>query len=117
MGPSVYTKARRGDEGVANATLSVYIRAVITIKRHTGPSVWLDALTYDVARHLRSGEPPLKVVGMTCHKKHFAILDDHEIADDGMVTPSVICPETGCDFHEMVTLEGWNKSKPDSDSV
>ena len=39
----------------------------------------------------------------------------HTIADDGTVTPSVVCqagdkhrdPADGCDFHEIVRLEGW----------
>lgn len=74
----------------------------------------MDALTYDVARNLKSGDPPKKVVGMTCPKKHFATLDGHEIADDGIVTPSVQCPEPGCDFHEMVVLEGWNNNELDT---
>lgn len=31
----------------------------------------------------------------------------HEIASDGIVTPSLVCPFDGCDFHEMVKLENW----------
>jgi hypothetical protein len=30
----------------------------------------------------------------------------HEIADDGKVTPSMVCPN--CDFHEHIVLEGWS---------
>jgi hypothetical protein len=30
----------------------------------------------------------------------------HTIADDGKVTPSVICPN-GCGFHAWVTLKDW----------
>lgn len=36
-----------------------------------------------------------------------ATLDDHKIAGNGKVEPSVVCPEEGCGFHEFVTLEGW----------
>ncbi len=37
-----------------------------------------------------------------------ATLEDHEIVDDGIVTPSVDCPNIDCDFHWIVALEGWN---------
>ena len=37
-------------------------------------------------------------------------LGDHEIAPDGTVTPSAVCP-TGCGFHEHVKLEGWEPEK------
>lgn len=33
---------------------------------------------------------------------------DHDIADDGTVTPSLVCPEEACSFHEWVKLEGWS---------
>lgn len=32
---------------------------------------------------------------------------DHEIAPDGTVSPSLLCPDA-CGFHEEVQLEGWN---------
>ena len=41
-----------------------------------------------------------------------AMLIDHEIAPDGTVTPSVVCPTEGCDFHEFVRLEGWEVNVP-----
>lgn len=34
-------------------------------------------------------------------------LTDHEIAEDGTVSPSVVCPRDGCTFHEYIKLEGW----------
>ena len=33
--------------------------------------------------------------------------DGHTISADGLVTPSTVCPEESCDFHEFVLLEGW----------
>jgi hypothetical protein len=33
-------------------------------------------------------------------------LSDHEIAPDGTVSPSLICPY-GCGFHEFIHLDGW----------
>ncbi len=42
------------------------------------------------------------------HRTSYGFGDDgHTIADDGTVTPSTVCPEPGCDFHEHVILEGW----------
>lgn len=40
-------------------------------------------------------------------KGHGLALEKHAIADDGTVTPSVVCPIEGCGFHEWVKLEGW----------
>lgn len=34
-------------------------------------------------------------------------LDDHRIAADGTVSPSVVCPREGCGFHDNVSLEGY----------
>lgn len=55
---------------------------------------------------------PAKVDGkdtarLVCPNGHFGLLDDHAVAQDGTVSPSVQCPEEGCDFHEEVRLEGW----------
>lgn len=33
-------------------------------------------------------------------------LQNHTIADDGTVRPSVVCPRR-CGYHEFVRLEGW----------
>lgn len=35
-----------------------------------------------------------------------ASLSNHEIAANGAVSPSVVCP-FGCEFHEFILLEGW----------
>ena len=32
---------------------------------------------------------------------------DHEIDAVGRVTPSLVCPNESCDFHENVVLAGW----------
>lgn len=39
-----------------------------------------------------------------------ATLVDHEIADDGTVSPSVECPHDGCRWHVFVKLNGWAAS-------
>lgn len=36
-----------------------------------------------------------------------ASLSGHEIAKDGTVNPSVVCPNANCNFHQFVKLEGW----------
>lgn len=43
----------------------------------------------------------------TCPNGHTASLADHEIAADGTVSPSLVCPHERCDFHDFVRLEGW----------
>lgn len=35
-------------------------------------------------------------------------LATHSIAEDGIVSPSVVCPY-GCGFHEFIKLEGWDQ--------
>ena len=36
---------------------------------------------------------------------------NHEIADDGIVTPSVQCPNIACTFHEMIKLLEWTPER------
>ena len=45
----------------------------------------------------------------TCPSGHSWLLDDHEIAGDGEVSPCVVCPEDDCDFHEFIQLTDWGK--------
>jgi hypothetical protein len=42
-----------------------------------------------------------------CPNGHIGSLSGHEIAEDGTVSPSVVCPHEGCDFHEFIKLGGW----------
>lgn len=42
-----------------------------------------------------------------CVNGHIASLSGHDIAADGTVTPSLVCPEDGCIFHEFVQLDNW----------
>lgn len=44
---------------------------------------------------------------MVCPQGHPFSLIDHTIAKDGKVSPSVVCPDGECNFHEFVKLEGW----------
>lgn len=31
----------------------------------------------------------------------------HGISADGQVSPSVVCPRDGCDFHQFIILQDW----------
>ena len=42
-----------------------------------------------------------------CPNGHLGGLGDHTIADDGTVSPSVVCPRPGCDFHDHIRLVDW----------
>lgn len=44
---------------------------------------------------------------VTCDSGHAAYLSDHTIADDGTVSPSLVCPEKDCPWHVMAKLAGW----------
>lgn len=51
--------------------------------------------------------PKALVAMMSCPEcGKTSVLSGHEIAEDGNVTPSVVCPHA-CKFHEYVQLEGW----------
>lgn len=54
----------------------------------------------------RDGKSEIKVWCPNCER---AAVIDHEIADDGRVTPSLDCP-FGCGFHASdCYLEDWQK--------
>lgn len=36
----------------------------------------------------------------------------HTIDSDGNVSPSVVCPFDGCEWHQSVTLVGWPEGPP-----
>jgi len=50
------------------------------------------------------GRPVCAVV--VCPNGHQAALR-HRVGEDGVVTPSVVCPISGCDWHVWARLEGW----------
>lgn len=49
-----------------------------------------------------------RTASFTCSKGHTLCLRQHAIADDGTVTPSVVCPIDGCTFHEWIKLDKWS---------
>lgn len=48
-----------------------------------------------------------KSATLWCPQGHMGSLEGHDIAPDGTVTPSVVCPEKACDWHKYVRLLGW----------
>ena len=46
---------------------------------------------------------------LRCPYGHRAILSRHDIAADGAVKPSIVCPEEACTWHVWGLLEGWNR--------
>ena len=44
-----------------------------------------------------------------CPNGHESYLN-HIVAEDGTVSPSIVCPEKGCDWHVFGVLEGWSES-------
>jgi hypothetical protein len=47
---------------------------------------------------------------LQCSNGHRALLSTHQIAADGTVTPSAVCPYEGCNFHEWIRLAGWEEA-------
>ena len=41
--------------------------------------------------------------------KECGALTDHEISEDGVVSPSLQCPHNDCTFHEFVRLDDWKE--------
>ncbi len=62
------------------------------------PGTWTELLTVDKFRSANINCPKCNRV---------ATLIRCSIDSEGIVTPSIICPNLDCSFHEMVKLEGW----------
>ena len=51
--------------------------------------------------------PPTKSACIGCPLCGCHAALNHAVADDGTVTPSLVCPHDPCSFHEWGVLEGW----------
>ena len=51
--------------------------------------------------------PDAKSVRVSCPGCGSAGYLNHDVAADGTVTPSLVCPHSVCGFHEYVRLVGW----------
>lgn len=50
---------------------------------------------------------------VVCGNGHAGLIDEHVIADDGTVSPSVVCTEENCGWHEHIQLDRWSeREKP-----
>jgi hypothetical protein len=61
--------------------------------------------SWDSSKHISARQD--KTADMSCDKGHSFTLMNHSISPEGSVSPSVVCPEISCRFHEYVILEGW----------
>jgi len=77
---------------------------MIEITRAEGPFS-MNPLQWLPVTRQSSGLSPTAT--LTCTNGHEGLISDHEIAADGAVTPSVVCTEDGCGWHEHITLVGW----------
>jgi hypothetical protein len=48
-----------------------------------------------------------KTADVVCPNGHQGLIEDHEIAASGQVSPSVVCTQDGCTWHVWIKLEGW----------
>jgi len=42
---------------------------------------------------------------------------NHTIADDGSVSPSVVCDDAACGYHDFIKLDGWSMRLVANDDV
>ncbi len=77
---------------------------VIEIPQSQTADFWLNEPGPVWRKSTRDGTPSANV---KCGNGHIAGLEDHTIAADGTVSPSLDCPEKGCDWHVMARLCGW----------
>lgn len=67
------------------------------------PSTWRHWIDRDFVNRV-----DVRTACVTCPKcEKVMSLKNHAIAENGAVSPSLVCPENDCDFHEFVVLEDW----------
>jgi hypothetical protein len=77
----------------------------LTIKRNTDKESWPEKGAYRVWVRPNDGR---QIPNLCCPKcGEVASMASHTVADDGSVTPSAICPNNDCDFHEYIKLDDW----------
>jgi hypothetical protein len=59
--------------------------------------------------HTVPWETSPRVGQVVCSRGHGSdiSLAVHQVADDGTLHPSYVCPTPGCDFHVWARLDGW----------
>lgn len=76
---------------------------MIDVPRHVGP----DAQPSLSWKPVHASTRDRFKATLVCSRGHKMTLRGHEIAADGTASPSVVCPVSGCDFHEFIRLDGW----------
>lgn len=67
------------------------------------PNTWRHWIDRDFAQ-----KTDIQTAVLTCPNCGNAMsLKEHTIAENGAVSPSVVCPEKDCTFHEFVVLKEW----------
>lgn len=77
---------------------------MIELKRGNGPFDFRP-LTWRPVKSPYGGYTAIVV----CSNGHEGLIPDHAIAEDGLVSPSVVCKVPECMFHETVMLVGWEE--------
>ena len=80
-------------------------------KKHDHATPLIPGCWREIALDGKPGDPPdtIKFACPNCGVE--AYLDEHDVDDDGNVSPSVICPKE-CGFHDTVILK--NFGEPDA---
>ena len=75
----------------------------ITVKRY-------DGMAEPPSGHWKPCHPPTITkfqATKTCPDGHGMTLKGHRVESNGLLHPSVICPNPNCSFHEFVKLSHW----------
>ncbi len=71
------------------------------------PNTWRNWIDRDFAR-----KADVHTACVTCPNCGNPMsLKEHTIAANGAVSPSLVCPTEGCQFHEFVILEEWKPNE------
>ncbi len=89
---------------------------IIPYDKELRPGTWAGGRKFRVPGPLGEGQ---RTALFCCPNGHIGTLSDHDIAADGIVSPSVVCPgrENGCAFHDWIKLEGWDPEEPGTKAV
>lgn len=53
------------------------------------------------------GEKTALIYCPNCGDFKASLAGTHKISEEGIVTPSLVCGNGDCDFHEHIKLQGW----------
>ena len=77
---------------------------IVIIKRAKNIDTWLE----EKGVYRGAVRDDRKTANVSCPECGRAgSLSNHSIAEDGVVTPSLVCGYDDCDFHRWIKLEDW----------